>query len=198
LLAVSWALFAFLLGAVPTAQVVARYVADVDLHEHGSGNIGATNVARVVGRKAAAATLLADGLKGTLPVLGVWWHTGSLHWAWFCGILAVLGHCYTPYLRWRGGKGVATSFGVLVVAAPWSALGGLVAWGAIVAATRRSSLGALVALPTVVGVTWWTFPEHYGWALVLALVVLVRHASNIRRLWSGAELGFTGPTAAEP
>lgn len=191
MIAASCALFAFLSGAVPVGQIVARYVADVDLSTAGSGNIGATNVARVVGRKAGLFTLVVDVLKGVVPVLVAQAALGDPHLAWGCGVLAVLGHCYTPYLRWRGGKGVATSLGVLVAATPAVALGGLGVWAVVVALTRRSSVGALVALPTVVGLAWLWAPGSLAWTVLLAAVVLLRHVDNIRRLLAGAELGLS-------
>jgi len=191
LLAVSWALLSFLNGAVPFGQVVARYAADVDLRAHGSGNIGATNVARVVGWKAGVATLVADVAKGAVPVLGAEWLLPDSPFGWVCGLLAVVGHCYSPYLRWKGGKGVATSLGVLVAAVPAVALGALAVWGLVVGVTRRSSVGALVALPTVVGLAWWWSPHDVLWTVALAVLVLVRHADNIRRLRSGRELGLS-------
>ena len=191
LLAHSWALLSFVMGAVPVGQIVARYTADVDLRSVGSGNIGATNVARVVGRRAGLLTLVADVSKGALPVLGAAVLHPSLHYTWVCGLLAVFGHCFTPFLRWRGGKGVATSLGVLGTILPWVALGGVVVWLATVAVSRRSSLGALLALPAVVGLTAWTAPASVGWTILLAGLILVRHADNIQRLRAGRELGLS-------
>lgn len=186
----SWALFVFLVGAVPVGPVLARYVADVSLQELGSGNTGATNVARVVGRHAGLATLLADIAKGVVGAGGGLWATGSIEAAWGCGIAAVLGHCFTPYLRWRGGKGVATSFGVLLVTVPKVALCTIAVWGVTVGITRRSSAGALAALPVVVALTAWYTTEQAVWAALLASVVLLRHADNIIRLVSGTEHGL--------
>ena len=190
----SWAVFAFLLGAVPVGPILARYLADVALQSEGSRNTGATNVARVVGWKAGAVTLLADILKGAVGAGGALWLSGSGDAAWLCGVLAVLGHCYTPYLHWRGGKGVATSLGVLVVTATPVALSTWGVWFATVALTRRSSVGALCALPTVVGLTAWWATDQVGWAMLLAVVVLVRHRDNITRLLSGTEHGLERPT----
>ncbi len=197
LVVISWLLFAFLLGAVPVGPVVTRYVADVELQSQGSGNIGATNVARVVGRGAGAITLLADALKGTVGALGGLWLAEGLHWAWACGVVAVLGHCFTPFLRWRGGKGVATSLGVLLVTAPGVALAALGVWLAVVAGTRRSSLGALLALPTVVALISWWSPKQVGWAVVMAGLVLVRHRDNVARLLAGQEHGLRDSTEME-
>lgn len=190
MIVVSWALFVFLLGAVPVGPVLARYAADVSLQQHGSGNTGATNVARVVGRSAGLATLLADIAKGVVGAVGGLWATESVGVAWGCGIAAVLGHCFTPYLRWRGGKGVATSFGVLLVLVPKVALWTIGFWGVTVALTRRSSAGALVALPIVVALTGWYAADQLMWSAMLAAVVLLRHTDNIARLVSGTEHGL--------
>ena len=194
---ISWVLFAFLVGSVPVGPVVARYVADVTLQSHGSGNIGATNVARVVGRGAGAITLMADALKGTMGALGGWWLGEDLRWAWACGVASVFGHCFSPFLRWKGGKGVATSLGVLLVTAPGVALAALTVWLVVVAGTRRSSLGALLTLPTVVGLMAWWSAEHVGWATLLAGIVLLRHVDNIARLVAGRELGLGDVEAEE-
>lgn len=192
----SWALFAFLLGAVPVGPMLARHFADVSLQERGSGNTGATNVARVVGRYAGLATLLADIAKGVVGAAGGLWATGSVGVAWGCGIAAVLGHCFTPYLRWRGGKGVAASFGVLLVTVPEVALWTIAVWGGIVGISRRSSAGSLAALPAVVALTAWYAGGQVVWAALLAAVVLLRHVDNIARLVSGTEHGLYQESSA--
>ena len=186
------------MGAVPVGQIVARYAADVDLQSCGSGNIGATNVARVVGRRAGVVTLVADVAKGAVPVFASAWILNWGAFGWMCGVLAVLGHCYTPFLRWRGGKGVATSLGVLAVALPSVALLTVLCWLAVVGVTRRSSLGALVALPAVVVLTVWLSPGDVPWACTLAVLVLVRHTENIRRLLAGAEPSVSDSSVQEP
>lgn len=190
-------LLTFLLAAIPFGQIVARYVADIDLRTAGSGNIGATNVARVVGKGPGLVTLVLDVAKGLLPVLAATALSPEPAFWGFVGLVAVLGHCFTPYLRWRGGKGVATSLGVLVGLVPWVALGGLAVWLAGVAVSRRSSVGALVALPAVVWLTWWWSPALTGWVVALAVVVVVRHTGNIRRLLEGRELGVDELSAGE-
>lgn len=182
-------LLTFVLTAVPFGQVIARYVADVDLQSSGSGNIGATNVARVVGKGPGLVTLVLDVSKGLLAVKAAMIVSDRPDLWGLVGLVAVLGHCFTPYLRWRGGKGVATSLGVLAGLVPWVAVGGLVVWLLGVGASRRSSVGALLALPVAVLLTGWWAPELTGWVVALALVVAMRHTSNIRRLLEGRELG---------
>ena len=192
------ALLTFMLAAIPFGQIIARYVADVDLHSVGSGNIGATNVARVVGKGAGLLTLLLDVSKGLLAVMAAGSVSTRPHYWGFVGLVAVLGHCFTPYLRWRGGKGVATSLGVLSGLVPAAALGGLLVWLVGVGSSRRSSVGALLALPVTVLITGWWEPGLTGWVAALAGVVAVRHTSNIRRLLEGRELGVDElPTRGE-
>ena len=188
LIVLTMALLSFLVGAVPVGQVVARYVVDIDLREHGSGNIGATNVARVVGARAGLITLFADISKGALAVVGALGVGCGVQESWACGILAVAGHCFTPYLRWKGGKGVATALGVVAMLLPqvaWVALG---SWIGVVLLSRRSSLGALTALPVVVFGVWFVAPDQVLWAVLLAGLILIRHTDNIRRLRAHTEL----------
>jgi len=190
LILLTMALLSFLVGAVPVGQGVARYVADVDLHEHGSGNIGATNVARVVGARAGLLTLFADVAKGAFAVVGALGVGCGVQGAWACGLLAVAGHCFTPYLRWKGGKGVATALGVVAMLLPQVALLALGSWIGVVVLSRRSSLGALTALPVVVVGAWFVAPSQLPWAVVLSGLIFVRHSDNIRRLQAHSELGL--------
>ncbi len=187
----------FVVAAVPVGQVIARYAADVDLHAEGSGNIGATNVARVVGKKAGALTLLLDVLKGAVFVV---WANNLDGPAWLgdvVALVAVVAHCFTPYLRWRGGKGVATSLGVVAALAWPVALVGLATWGLGVGVSRKSSVGALLALPAVGVAAWFFAPSHLAAMALLVGLVLYRHTSNLQRLWAGTEntLDTVPPTA---
>lgn len=187
----TWAAVTGLLASVPFGQIIARYRADADLRFVGSGNVGATNCGRLLGPAVGGTVLVLDALKGAVPVALAPWIWDSPHYAGALAILAVLGHCFSPYLGWQGGKGVATSAGVLAVITPWAALSGLVVWGTVVALARKSSLGALLALPVVVAVAWLTAPASLLYVVAIALVVLVRHRSNISRLVAGAELGLS-------
>lgn len=180
---------AYLLGSVPAGLILTSLYADIDVREQGSGNIGATNVLRTAGRGLGAATLALDALKGALPTLLArllfepWWVAGGV------ALACVIGHCWSIYLEFRGGKGVATSAGVLLVLAPWSTLGAALVWAGLFAATRRVSVASLAALP-VVAALMWVIPTERRWlglALVLAGVLLSRHRDNLRRLRAGAE-----------
>lgn len=176
--------FAYLLGAVPFGVIVTRLWARKDVRSVGSGNIGATNVARAAGKKAAALVLLLDALKGLVPVLiaralldDPWWIAGV-------GLAAFLGHVFPVYLGFRGGKGVATALGVTLAVAPLAGVAGALTYVAVYKIWRVSSVGSLSAALVATALAFLTVGhEAYGW-LVLAMVLLIfaRHTGNIRRL----------------
>jgi glycerol-3-phosphate acyltransferase PlsY len=180
---------AYLLGSIPFGVLIARLAGDVDLRRVGSGNIGATNVLRAVGKGAAALTLLGDMGKGALAVgLARWTEASSAEVA-VVALVAVLGHLFPVWSGFRGGKGVATTLGVILAAMP--AVGGLllVIWLAVAAVFRYSSLAALVATATMPFLAWLMDGRPAMLALTAALLILVvaRHGENIRRLLSGTE-----------
>jgi glycerol-3-phosphate acyltransferase PlsY len=156
----------------------------VNLREHGSGNIGSTNVLRVIGKKEAALTLAGDVLKGTAAVLAARVLTEEPAWLAGAGLAAILGHNFPLYYRFKGGKGVATTFGVLFGYMPLMGLVLLLLWGAAVWLTHISSVGALsvaVALPVL---ALWVFedPIRKWFAVAVGLMLLFRHKDNIKRL----------------
>jgi glycerol-3-phosphate acyltransferase PlsY len=191
---------AFLVGSIPFGYLVGRLFFHTDIRKQGSGNIGAMNALRALGTRGAAVVLLLDALKGFVPTL---WalnvFNGFLDTPGFppggqviASLVAtgtVLGHCFSPWLRFRGGKGVATTFGA-IFALCWPA--GLVAvglWVAGAAITRYSSVGSMLG-SVLAPVALWFFtgslPET-AFSVVAALVVLLRHRDNIARLRTGAE-----------
>ncbi|WP_437850675.1 glycerol-3-phosphate 1-O-acyltransferase PlsY [Sorangium sp. So ce363] len=184
---------AYLLGAIPTGYLFARFVKGVDLREVGSGNIGATNVLRAFGWGPGLAVLAADVAKGALVAgpLASWLSVAPGGWVVAAGgLTAVLGHDYTVFLGMRGGKGVATSCGVLLVLAPRSTLATLAVFAVIVRATRMVSAGSLtgaLALPLFL----WLLGERGAPALCLSLLlaalVWLKHIPNIRRMLAGTE-----------
>lgn len=180
---------AYLIGSIPFGLLFSRALARVDIRRHGSGNIGTANVLRIVGRRAAALTLLGDLLKGFLPVLGALSLGVSEMWVAGVGLAAVLGHNWPVYLRFAGGKGVATSFGALLAMTPLPALLGLLTWTAVVLIFRYTSLAALAAsicVPPVI--LFFTGAGPYlAFSLLAALLIFVRHRDNIKRLWAGTE-----------
>ncbi len=186
-------LAAYLLGSIPSGLLVARSLSDVDLRTVGSKNIGATNVYRVFGWKWGAAVFLADMGKGLVTALiarGL-----QLHAAGFCaaGVLAVLGHVYNPWLGFKGGKGVATAFGVMIGLSPGAALVALLAWAGVVAWKKLVSLASLSAaavLPVAtLAVSWGHVHVVYltASAFVISGIVVFAHRDNIRRLRAGEE-----------
>jgi len=188
---------AYLCGSVPVGFLLAS-LAGIDIRRQGSGNIGATNVARVVGWREGVLTLLGDVLKGFLPVL-LSLYFGFEPWAIFwVGLASFLGHLYPVFLKFKGGKGVATSAGALLALTPLATLIGVVVWIIVFWLTRYVSLASLTAavvLPLVILVI--SLQDHnkakplvYASACVAAIVVW-RHRSNLCRLLRGTEPRFT-------
>ncbi len=183
-------LFSYFLGAVPFGLLLGRAFADVDVRSLGSGNIGATNVNRVLGRKLGAATLFCDIAKGIFVVFLAKFlmPSAEIHQAWV-GFAAFVGHCFPIYLGFNGGKGVATMFGVLSVVSFASALLAFVVWMSVARLTRISSLGALSA-SVVVPLLCYYFSRNISVTLIFVLmmsIMIYRHKDNIRRLKSGTE-----------
>jgi glycerol-3-phosphate acyltransferase PlsY len=179
----------YLLGAVPFGVLVAKAAGGADLRSQGSGNIGATNVNRVLGRRAGAVTLACDVLKGALPVWLAEGLSGDPKVAVAVASAAVLGHVFPVYLRFRGGKGVATGFGVLMALHFPTALATLAVWLAANRLSGISAVGALAAYAALPALAWWLGPRGDVYFLPftcgLALVVLLRHLGNVRRLLHG-------------
>jgi acyl phosphate:glycerol-3-phosphate acyltransferase len=176
-------LASYLAGSIPFGLLVARAASGKDVRVVGSGNIGATNVARAAGRTAAAVTLLFDALKGFLPAIVA---ARALPEAWgaaACGIAAVLGHCFPVWLRFRGGKGVATGLGVALAVAPLSAVCGAAVWVVCYKLLRISSVGSLAGAAVALLVAVAMAPSWSIAALAgIAAIVLARHRPNLQRL----------------
>lgn len=180
---------AYFCGSIPFGLLLARRFAGVDVRAAGSGNIGATNVARVVGKKLGAVVLLLDALKGAAPVLAArflvsepWWHAAI-------ALAAVLGHVFPVWLKFKGGKGVATAAGVLAVLLPWSALVGFVIWGSVMLIIRVSSIGSLLGAAAAVGLAFVLGApvEYRALAGAIVLLIIWTHRENMKRLLRGAE-----------
>ena len=214
--AYTWPLYAagllgFLLGSIPFGPLLARLAGAEDPRRVGSGNIGATNVLRTGRRGLALATLLGDAGKGAVAALAgdIW---GPDMQVVACAA-AVFGHMFTPWLRFRGGKGVATAFGVLIVVSwPIALVAGAV-WLAVAAATRYASLAsmaAMVAAPAAfwamldaqfdgrLSAMWPGEPQQMQMTALVAVVVLLRHHGNLRRLLAGEESRIGDPPRRAP
>jgi glycerol-3-phosphate acyltransferase PlsY len=192
--------FSFLLGSVPTGFLVARW-RNVDITKVGSGNIGATNVFRILGRGPGSFVLLADLAKGALAVLLVPAAAVALARAgspWLpsaAAIGAVLGHNYTPWLGFKGGKGIATSAGAMAALVPVAFLVIVVTWIVVFAVTRYVSLASIASALVLPVATALTTPIAVRWPLVgltslLAFLAVWRHRPNIQRLLNGTENRF--------
>jgi acyl phosphate:glycerol-3-phosphate acyltransferase len=195
-------LVAYLTGAIPTSYVVARLVRGIDLREHGSGNLGATNAYRVLGWPAAIPIFLVDIGKGWLPTAFFPRLDGSpvANWALAYGAAAIIGHVWSIYVGFRGGKGVATSAGVLLALAPTAVAGGFIVWFLLVWLTGYVSLGSIVAAALVPVATFATQGRGpvFWLTAALALFVIWAHRANIRRLLSGTENRFGRKSAGSP
>lgn len=181
-------IISFLLGSLPFGVIIAK-VKGVDLKKVGSGNIGATNVLRTLGKWPAVLTLLGDILKGTAAVaVGRYLSVGPVYEG-IMGLFAILGHNFSLFLGFRGGKGVATSLGVLFIYSPQVGLFTLIIWLVVVLMTRYSSLGAVVSfglLPINILLFAYT-KEKLIISIVITALLLLRHAGNISRLMKGTE-----------
>ena len=186
-------LFGYLAGSIPFGVLVTRLARGVDVRAQGSGNIGATNVARVAGKKLGVLVLVLDALKGAVPVLvsmavlpiEAWLHA-------VVGLAAFIGHVFPIWLRLHGGKGVATALGVMVVLTPWAALAGFAVYGLVFVIWRISSVGSLLGGITAVIVAFATaiHREYAVLAAALFAMMLLTHRGNIARLMRRAERKF--------
>jgi glycerol-3-phosphate acyltransferase PlsY len=193
-------LLIYLVAAVPTGVVLTRLMGLEDVRTRGSGNIGATNVYRVAGKLPGILTLLGDILKGFLPLLAVkYWLAPTPLQLGVAGVVAIVGHCYPVYLRFKGGKGVATAFGIFLVLDPPALLGGGLAFLAAVALTRYISLGsvlAAIAVPLFTLLFGRPLPMVLS-ACVIGALIVWRHRDNLQRLLKGTENRFgANPPAA--
>ena len=193
---VFYVLTAFFLGSLPFGHWLAL-VRGIDLRNQGSGNTGATNVGRVLGKKWGIFVFVLDLGKGWIAV-ALAKSVGNLPetWSVTVGVFAVLGHVFSPWLGFRGGKGVATSAGILIGLAPWVALGVALVWFLTFQMSRTvsvASLGAATAFPLFV---FWLMPEQkvFQWISIgMTLLVWFRHRDNLKRLFQGKENRFVKP-----
>ena len=191
-----WPVFFYLVGSIPTGYLLGK-AKGIDIRQHGSGNIGATNVWRVMGSKWGLTAFMSDFLKGFLPLYLVrsisfpndaMWSAALL--LVLCGIAAILGHNYTPWLGFKGGKGIATSAGVLGALMPPVLGVALALWIIAVLMTRTVSIGSILAAvvlaPTAVWFYWGNW-IYFGLALLAGGLAVWRHRGNIQRLQAGTE-----------
>jgi glycerol-3-phosphate acyltransferase PlsY len=196
-----WFLASYVLGAIPTSYLVVRLVKGEDLRRMGSGNLGATNLYRVLGLKYAIPVALFDVGKGAVPVLVFAPQAGGTDLlALLFGITAVLGHMFSVFVGFRGGKGVATGAGVVLGLAPWALLAGLVVWVLTLVTTGYVSLASILAAILLPFAVYWLHPvrRELIWLFAaLSLAIVVLHRANISRLIKGTEHRFGRRRAAQ-
>jgi len=194
-------LISYLVGSIPTGLVLAK-ATGVDIRKAGSGNIGATNVTRLLGKKLGILTLIGDVLKAVIPMLAAHWYflrSGMVIEpqdvdlaVTLCGGAAFLGHMYSVYLKFRGGKGVATALGVFIVLEPLAALISLLLFVTVVYFSGYVAVGSLLVSALM---TLWIWllkgsPEHVYLAFFVGVLIWIKHADNIRRLFEGSEANW--------
>lgn len=179
----------YVIGSLCSAVIVSRLCHLPDPRTQGSRNPGTTNVLRLAGKKYAVIVLLADLLKGLIPVLALKWSYFSPEYIGYVGLAAVLGHIYPIFFRFKGGKGVATALGVLLGISGWVGLLVLATWLLVAWLSRYSSLAGMMALglsPIYV----WFITLNLHWVIpifLMVLLVLFKHQDNMQRLWRGQE-----------
>lgn len=187
-------LIAYLFGALPIGLLVGRMVKGIDVRDYGSGNIGASNVWRIMGPLWGTAVFLFDFCKGYFPTLLTVRMQSHLPQVspWLpviVGLAAILGHNFSPFLRFKGGKGVATSLGVVFGLCPAAAAVGFAVWGLCLLATRYISVSSVVAAVVTSAVLIAFYPDlpHVLFAVLVALFVIIKHRPNLARLQAGTE-----------
>ena len=178
----------FIIGSVPVGVVIAG-IKGVDLRKVGSGNIGATNVLRAMGKIPAILTLAGDMLKGVVPVIAGRYFFDNPAIVWVIGLSAILGHNFSIFLGFKGGKGVATSIGVILVYSPVAGAITIAAWLVTAFITRYSSMGAMIAFG-ILPLSIYLFDysaEKVIISVMIAVLLMLRHAGNIKRLIEGTE-----------
>ncbi|MHC0038025.1 glycerol-3-phosphate 1-O-acyltransferase PlsY [Pseudoneobacillus sp. C159] len=180
-------LFAYLLGSIPFALIVGKWLVGADIRKHGSGNLGATNSVRVLGKRAGLMVLVGDAAKGIVAAFLPLWLNMDID-PLFVGFAAVFGHCFPIFAGFRGGKAVATTFGVLLVVNPFFLLIGLVAFLGMIAITKYVAIGSLSIAPALF--IYSLVAEKTNWAILFFLFIpfmLYLHRSNLTNIKNGTE-----------
>ena len=193
---------AYLLGSIPFGFLIVKLASGSDIRETGSGGTGSTNVTRKAGKGAGVVTLLLDALKGVAAVLVARWLTDEAGTSWVvagAGVLAVIGHCFPVWLKFKAGKGVATGLGVFLAIVPWAVMAAFIVFAVVVWRTRFISLGSILAAAFVPLWVWamhtWIEPIINFAPVMVALVassaiIIAKHHENIQRLMAGTENKF--------
>lgn len=197
-----WVVVSYLLGSVPSSYLAGRWVRGIDLREHGSGNLGATNAFRVLGTRVAAPVMVFDMAKGFIPasLFAQWDRSDAWAWALAYGAAAILGHVFSIYMGLKGGKGVATATGVFLALSPVAVGIAIVLWLIVLRAWRMVSLASIVAAAVLVVALIFTEsrPEVLTLGILVASFVIYAHRANVRRILKGEEHRFGKPKRVEP
>lgn len=193
---VQFYLLAYAIGGIPFGMILAKIFAGVNVKESGSGSIGATNVLRVVketnpslAKKLGVATLALDALKGIAVVLAAKYFGMSESVQWLVAVLAVVGHCFSPYLWFEGGKGVATGMGVMAIMLPVETAIALAVWGISAKTIRISSLSSMMGLLALIVSSFVLHPTMFhAPVLFIAFILFYKHIPNFVRLFKGEEI----------
>mgnify|MGYP001183592868 CR=1 FL=1 len=195
---------AYLLGSIPFGFLIVKLKSGSDIRETGSGGTGATNVTRKAGKGAGVVTLLLDALKGAAAIWLARWLTDEAGTSWVvagAGVLAVVGHCFPVWLKFKAGKGVATGLGVFLAIVPWAVLAAVIVFVVVVWRTRFISLGSVLAAAFVPLWVWamhtWLEPISNFVPIIASLcvssaIIIAKHHENIQRLMAGKENKFGG------
>jgi acyl phosphate:glycerol-3-phosphate acyltransferase len=190
---------AYVLGSIPFGVILTKLFGGTDVRKAGSGNIGATNVARVVGPLAGILTLILDTAKGAAAVLlARWASSDSASWMMAAGLAALVGHCFPVWLKFKGGKGVATAAGVFVMLCPLACLAAVVLFAVVMIFWRYVSLGSVTAATAMPLLIYFLWAPHHApplgittGTLAAALLILYKHRGNLQRLVKGEEPKFS-------
>jgi len=186
---------AYLIGGIPFGLLLAKKFAGVDVKASGSGSIGATNVLRVVkesnpalAKKLGAATLALDALKGVLVLTAAYFMGMSEATLWAVAVLAVIGHCFSPYLGFEGGKGIATGMGVMMFMLPQETIIALVVWGVLAKTVKISSISSLTGVLALLVSSFYIHPDMaHAPVVFIVFILFYKHIPNIVRLFKGEE-----------
>jgi glycerol-3-phosphate acyltransferase PlsY len=195
-------ILAYLLGSIPFGFLIVKLASGSDIRETGSGGTGATNVTRKAGKGAGVVTLALDALKGVAAIWVAQWLTNETQVSWVvagAGVLAVVGHCFPVWLKFKAGKGVATGLGVFLAIVPWAVMAACIVFVVVVWRTRFISLGSILAAAFVPLWVWlfhtWIEPVSHFVPIIAALcassaIIIAKHHENIQRLMAGTENKF--------
>lgn len=199
-----WLVASYLLGSIPTSYLAGRWFRGIDLREHGSRNLGATNLYRIMGWRFAVPVGLFDVLKGAVPVLLFAPQVPAVpHFPTLCGVAAMVGHTLSPFVGFKGGKGVATAAGMLLGLAPGAVGLAALVWAVLVRLTGYVSVGSIASAVAFPAADFLLYPARrtlpdLGFDVLIAAFIVWKHRANIQRLLRGTENRFGKRAAAPP